>query len=242
MTDGLVSVEDSAASGRAATGSQLRDAYLEGIQALTHGLVRVRGSSLYMGPVELLRFGRAKVTRSAVEWPIEGGLTAGAPGGHLRIASSATGLVASVEGYRPLLPLPLYAVTQLPIHHVLMRLLLLRVRGREPLPGVEASGRDRRRAAAVDVAFCMTLASLFGRRPRPRLLLGIAAAYHVACWSLSGRTLGGLVVGQRVIAVDGSRPTVGQAVVRMLTVPVGWFRGPIHDELAGTAVIVDRED
>ena len=93
----------------------------------------------------------------------------------------------------------------------------------------------------MDAAFCLTIGSIFGRKPRPAVLLGIAAAYHVACWSVSGRTLGGLVVGQRVIAVDGSRPTVGQAAVRLLTLPLGWFRGPIHDELAGTDVIVDRE-
>jgi len=239
--NGQVWVEDWAASRHDATGSQLRDGYLEGIQDLTHGLVHLRGSSLYVGPVELLRLGRAKVTRSAVEWPIEGGMMARAAGGQLRIESSSGRLVASVEGYRPRLPLPLYAVTQLPVPHVLMRLVLLRVRGREPIPGIAASPRDRRQAAAVDVAFCITLASLFGRRPRPRVLLGIAATYHVACWSLSGRTLGGLVVGQRVIAVDGSRPTVGQSVVRLLALPMGWFRGPIHDELAGTDVIVDRE-
>ena len=239
VTDGQVSVEDSAVSRQQVTGSELRDAYLQGIQALTRGLVSVRGSSLYLGPVELLRFGQAEIDRNAVEWPIDGGLMARAPGGLLRIESSGGRLVASVKGYRPLIPLPLYAVTQLPIHHALMRLLLLRVRGREPIQGVAASSRDRRRAAAVDAALCITLASIFGRRPRPRMLLGIAAAYHMACWSLSGRTLGGLVVGQRVIAVDGSRPTVGQAIVRLLTMPLGWFRGPIHDELAGTEVIVD---
>ncbi|HEV2027597.1 MAG TPA: RDD family protein [Candidatus Dormibacteraeota bacterium] len=239
VTDGQVSVEDSAASQRATTGSELRDGYLEGIRELTYGLVRARGSSLWVGPVELLRFGEAQVTGSAVDWPIEGGIVARSAGGHFRIVSSGGRLVASVEGYLPRLPLPLYAVTQLPIHHVLMRLVLLRVRGREPIPGVAATTRDRRRAAAVDIAFCITLASLFGRRPRPRVLLGIGAAYHVACWSISGRTLGGLVVGQRVISVDGSRPTVGQAVVRLLTVPLGWFRGPIHDELAGTDVIAD---
>jgi hypothetical protein len=239
VTDGQVSVEDSAVSRQQVAGSQLRDAYLDGIHGLTHGLVRARGSALYMGPLELLRFGQAKIARSAVEWPIDGGLMARAPGGHFRIESSGGRLVASVQGYRPLLPLPLYAVTQLPIHHVLMRLLLLRVCGREPIQGVAATTRDRRRAAAVDTAFCITLASLFGRRPRPRLLLGIAATYHVACWSLSGRTLGGLVVGQRVIAVDGSRPTVGQAVVRLLIMPLGWFRSAIHDELSGTEVIVD---
>jgi hypothetical protein len=241
VTDGQVWVEDSAASRQDATGSQLRDGYLEGIQVLTHRLVHVRGSSLYVGPVELLRLGRPKLTSSAVEWPIEGGVMARAAGGQLRIESARGRLVASVEGYRPRLPLPLYVVTQLPVHHVLMRLVLLRVGGRAPTPGFAASTRDRRRAAAVDVAFCITLASLFGRRPRPRVLLGIAATYHVACWSFSGHTLGGLVVGQRVIAVDGSRPTVGQAVVRLLTLPVGWLLGSSHDELAGTDVIVDRE-
>ena len=71
------------------------------------------------------------------------------------------------------------------------------------------------------------------------MLLGIAAAYHIACWSTSGRTLGGLVVGQRVVAVDGSRPTVLQSVVRLLALPLAWItRRPIHDELAGTDVIV----
>jgi len=240
VTDGRVSVEDSAASQGPATGSELRDGYLEGIVRLTHGLVRARGGSLYMGPVELIRFGRSKVTDAAVEWPIEGGIMAREAGGHLRIESSKGRLVATVEGYRPLLPIPLYAVTQLPIHHVLMRLVLLRVSGREPIPGVPATIRDRRRAAAVDVAVCITLARLFGVRPRPKLLLGIAATYHLACWTIAGRTLGGLVVGQRLIAVDGSRPTVGQAAVRLLTLPIGWVRGGTHDRLAATNVIVDR--
>src|SRR4030088_1498643 len=106
VMDGRVSVEDSAASENPVTGHELRDRYLEGIQALTHGLVRVRGSSLYVGPVELLRFGPAKVTRAAVEWPIEGGVMAREPGGHFRIESSGSDLVASVDGYLPLLPLP----------------------------------------------------------------------------------------------------------------------------------------
>lgn len=240
VTDGRVSVEDSAASQWPATGRELRDGYLEGILEVTHGLVRARGGSLYMGPVELIRFGWAKVTDAAVEWPIEGGIMAREAGGHLRIESSDGRLVATVEGYFPLLPVPLYAVTQLPIHHVLMRLVLLRVGGREPIPGVPASTRDRRRAAAVDVAVCITVARLFGRRPRPKVLLGIAATYHVACWSIAGRTLGGLVVGQRLIAVDGSRPTVGQALIRLLTLPIGWFRGGMHDQLAATNVIADR--
>ncbi len=241
VKDGQVSVEDSVAMSHATAGRTLREAYLDDIQKLTFGLVQVRGSSLYFGPLELLRFGPAKESRHAVEWPIEGGITARAPGGRFRIESAQGRLVASVDGYRPRLPMPLYALTQLPIHHLLMRLHLLRVRGREPAQGVAATPDDRVRAAVVDVALCITLAGLAGRRSKLHVLLGIAAAYHVACWSLSGHTLGGLVVGQRVVAVDGSRPTVGQSLVRLLAIPAAFVLDrPYHDELAGTDVIVDQ--
>jgi hypothetical protein len=240
VNGGEVSTHDSVAISQKPTGGELRDRYLHDIQDLTLGLVRTRGNSLYLGPVELLRFGLAAVTSSAVEWPIEGGITARAPGGSFRIEAAGGRVTASVDGYRPRLPLPLYAVSQLPVHHLLTRLYLLRVRGREPAPGTAAAPRDRRRAAAVDVAFCFMLAGIAGKRRRLPLLLGIAAAYHVACWSTSGRTLGGLVVGQRVVAVDGSRPTVMQSAYRLLALPLAWVtRRPIHDELAGTEVIVD---
>ena len=240
FTDGQVSVDVSVDGAGAVTGSRLHDAYLEDIRRLTLGLVQAKGGSLYIGPLELLRFGRPKVTRNAVEWPIEGGIAARRAGGRFRIESVEGCLVASVEGYRPLLPLPLYAVTQLPVHRVITRLYLLRVRGREPAPGVPSEQRDRQRAAAVDLAFCATLAGLTGRRRKLHVLLGVAAAYHVACWSISGRTLGGVVVRQRVVAVDGSKPTVGQSVVRLLASPIAWALGrPFHDEVAGTDVITD---
>ena len=240
FTDGLVSVDVSIARAHAVPGTRLRDAYLEDIRRLTLGLGWAKGDSLYLGPLELLRFGRPKVTRNAVEWPIEGGIAARRAGGTFRIESARGRLVASVEGYRPLLPLPLYAVTQLPVHRLITRLYLLRVRGREPAPGIPAERRDRLRAAAVDLAFCATLAGLTGRRRKLHVVLGVAAAYHVACWSISGRTLGGLVVRQRVVAVDGSRPSIGQSVVRLLASPIAWaLRRPIHDEVAGTDVITD---
>jgi hypothetical protein len=240
VKDGEVSTQDSVAITRKVTGSELRDGYLHDIQDVTLGLVRARGNSLYLGPLELLRFGAAAVTASAVEWPIVGGITAREAGGTFRIEAAGGRLVAAVEGYRPRLPLPIYALSQLQVHHLLTRLYLLRVRGREPAPGPMAAPRDRRRAAAVDVAFCFTLAGLAGRRRRLPVLLGIAAAYHVACWSTSGRTLGGLVAGQRVVAVDGSRPTVTQSAVRLLALPLSWVSGrAVHDELAGTEVIAD---
>ncbi|HEV1991840.1 MAG TPA: RDD family protein [Candidatus Dormibacteraeota bacterium] len=238
INDGKVAVEDSVATSRTTTGSDLRDSYLKDIQKLTAGLIRVRESGLYIGPLHLLRLGRAKVTRHAVEWPIEGGMVARAAGGRFRIEADGGRLVASVEGYRPRLPLPLYRVTQLPIHHLLVRLHLLRVRGREPSLGLPATSQDRLRAAIVDVALCTVLTGVISKRPRLSLLLGVAAAYHVTCWSTSGRTLGGLVMRQRVVAVDGSRPTVGQSVVRLLALPFGWARGrPVQDEAAETTVI-----
>ena len=216
----------------------LHDAYLHDIQVLTFGLVRVRGRSLYAGPLELLRLGPATVTRHSVEWPIEGGIIARAPGGRLRVEAIPGRLLALVDGYRPLLPLPLYAVMQLPIHHLVTRLLLLRVRGREPAPGVAATSRERFSAAAVDLAFCATLTRLAGRR-RVSVLLGVAAVYHVACWSIWGRTLGGAVTRQRVVAVDGSPPSVEQSIVRLLALPFAWARQrPVHDEVAATEVVV----
>ena len=240
VKDGEVSTQDSVAIAQEPTGRELRDGYLQAIRNLTLGLVHARGDAIYAGSLELLRFGPPVVTGSAVEWPIEGGITTRAPGGTFRIEAARGRVTASVDGYRPRLPLPLYGLSQLPIHQLLIRLYLLRVRGREPAPGVFAAPDDRIRAAAVDVAFCLTLARLAGGRRRLPVLLGIAAAYHIACWSTSGRTLGGLVMRQRVVAVDGSRPTVMQAAFRLLALPLSWVtRGPIHDELAGTAVVTD---
>jgi hypothetical protein len=240
FTDGEVSIEVSVAGARGVSGSRLREAYLEDIRRLTLGLVQAKGGSLYIGPLELLRFGQQKLTRNAVEWRIEGGIAARRPGGRFRIESVNGRLVASVEGYRPLLPLPLYAVTQLPVHRLITRLYLLRVRGREPAPGVTANPRDRLRAGAVDLAFCGTLAGLTGRRRKLHVLIGVVAAYHVACWSIWGRTLGGRVVRQRVVAVDGSKPSIGQSIVRLLATPIAWALGrPFQDEVACTDVIVE---
>jgi hypothetical protein len=238
MTQGIITVEDSVAFSGPVTGIALRDGFLQDISRLTFGLVGVRGSALVVGPIELLRFGQPEVRRSAVEWPIDGGLLAAGPAGRLRIEAAGGRLSATVDGYRPSLPMPLYTLTQLPIHHLLTRIHLLRVRGREPSVGAAAESQDRMVAAAIDLGLCAGLAAITGRRPRLGLLLGITAAYHVACWSISGRTLGGLVVGQRVVSVDGSRPSLGQSVIRLLTLPAAWVRNrPDHDEIALTDVV-----
>jgi hypothetical protein len=239
---GRVAVEDSVVMPNSPPGRTLRDSFWADIPTLTLGLVRGRDDSLWLGPLELLRLGPARVTRTGVKWPIEGGLAARAPGGHLRFEAVDGRLLASVDDYEPLLPRFLYVLTQLPIHHLWTRLHLLRVRGRHPAPGVPADSRRRLAAAAIDGGVCFALAAVIGRRRRgTAILFGIAAGYHVACWSLFGRTLGGAIMKQRVVAVDGSGLSAGQAIVRLVLLPLAAVRRRnVHDEIASTDVIADR--
>jgi hypothetical protein len=236
-----VSIEDSVAMPAAITGKALRDSFPADIECLTLGLIRMRNGSLKLGPLELIRFGRPRITKSSVQWPIEGGLLARGPGGHLRIELLYGRLVESLDGYRPMLPRTIYALTQVPVHHLLTRLHLLRARGRTPLPGPPADRSRRVAAAAVDAGLCLSMAAIIGRRRlRLPVLVGVAAGYHVACWSLSGVTLGGAVMRQRVVAVDGSKASLGQALVRLAMLPLAAARmSNVHDEIAGTEVITN---
>jgi hypothetical protein len=239
-TGGRVTLEDSVVSSRPVTGADLRDGFFSDMTTLMLGLVRSRGSSLFLGPLEIFRFGGAKTTRSSVELPIEGGLLVGDRGGRLRIQASKGRLTASVDGYRPWLPRPLYVVTQLPFHHFVMRLHLLRKRGRVPMPGVPVAPTRRAAAAAIDIGLFAVVALVAGKRRRLASLAAIAAGYHVACWSISGRTLGGMITRQRVVSVDGSRVSVGQALIRLFALPLAALRmRAVHDEIAGTEVVAD---
>jgi hypothetical protein len=236
--DGRVAVEDSVAMPNLVTGKTLRDSFWADVPSLTLGLVRAQDNSLLVGPLELLRFGPANVTRNSVQWPIEGGLLARGPSGHLRIEALSGRVVSSLEGYRPRLPRVLYALTQLPVHHLWTRLHLLRVRGRKPAQGRQADPAMRLAAAAIDSAFCIAVTAVIGRRRRIPALFGVFAGYHVACWTLSGRTLGGALMRQRVVAVDGSGLSAGQAMVRLASLPLAAvLRRNVHDEIAGTDVI-----
>ncbi|MDQ6722499.1 MAG: RDD family protein, partial [Candidatus Dormibacteraeota bacterium] len=61
-----------------------------------------------------------------------------------------------------------------------------------------------------------------------------------ACWSVSGRTLGGAVMKQRVVAVDGSGLSTGQALLRLASLPIAAaLRRNVHDVAAGTDVVDD---
>jgi hypothetical protein len=233
-----VAIEDSVSMPNPITGKMLRDSFPKDIEALTFGLIRVRDNTLRLGPLELIRFGRPRTTQSSVQWPIEGGLLARSGGGRLRIELLYGRLVESVDGYRPMLPRTVYALTQVPVHHLLTRLHLLRVRGRQPEPGRPANRSKRFAAAAIDAGLCLSVAALAGRKRRLPLLLGIAAGYHLACWSISGVTVGGAVMRQRVVSVDGSKVTSGQAIVRLALLPLALVRmRAVHDEVAGTEVI-----
>jgi hypothetical protein len=238
--EGQVWLEDSVANARPVSGKVLRERYVNDVRALSLGIARMHDNSMRVGPLEILRFGRPKVTRTGVEWPIEGGLAAGAPGGSFAVRDAGGRLVASLTGYRPRLPLALYAVTQLPVHHLVMRMYLLRVRGRLPAPGMPAPPTRRLGAAAIDLGLCAALALFAGRRRRLAAFAGIATGYHIASWSISGRTLGGGVAGTRVVAVDGSRPSVGQSILRLLALPWAALRmRAAHDEIAATEVVAD---
>ena len=52
------------------TGKALDTSYWADIDELTLGLVRVRDNSIFLGPFELIRLGRPKITRNSVQWPI----------------------------------------------------------------------------------------------------------------------------------------------------------------------------
>src|SRR6266702_3881230 len=46
--------------------------------------------------------------------------------------------------------------------------------------------------------------------------------------------------GTRIVAVDGSRPSIGQSIVRLLALPLAALRmRAAHDELAATEVVAD---
>ena len=236
---GRVSTGAAISVGHAVSGASLRNAYAGAVKALTFGLGELRDDAIRVGPLTLLRFGPPKVTRYAVEWPIEGGLLAASKGGTWRVHSSRGVVEAAVTGYRPRLPRALYSISHVHVHQLFTRLFLLRLRGAEPAPGPIAREPDRFRAGTIDAALCVSIAGFTGRRRVRRALL-IAAAYHVACWSLFGRTLGGVVMHQRVVAYDGSKLTPSQALFRLALAPGSWLTGrPVHDELAGTTVVND---
>ena len=234
---GAVTVEDSVPTSAPVSGDLLRTAFMPSISAVTLGIVRLRDLTQYVGPFAVHRFGRPTIAKNSVTWPIEGGLLSAAPGGSITIESTATELKARVEGYRPMLPRAIYERTQLHLHHALVRIQLLRIAELSP-PGEPSSLPSRLAAAGIDFALCGGLTLVMGRRRRWRAFVRISAGYHLSSWVTSGQTLGGRVLSQRVVALDGSRVSPLQAALRLAALPLAILsRRPVHDNISATTVV-----
>lgn len=216
----------------------LRDRFFVDVGRLTGGLVRGEHWRLRLGLLTLIAFGEPEFDGSTWTWPITGGLLARRPGGSLSYGWREGALFAVVDGYAPRLPAPLYVLTQVPVHRLLTRRFLLGLRGRVPMPGPPAGPAQRLLTATLDLALCA--AATAALRPRRRLVAfaAVAAAYHVACWTVAGRTAAALLTGQRVVSVDGSAVTAWQALLRLAALPLaaGSLRA-VHDEVSATEVI-----
>src|SRR5258706_15135160 len=145
--DGRVSTSASVAVPTAPTGAELRDRYLEAVRDLTHGIVGVNGNSVVLGPIDLLRFGKPRVSRNVVDWPIEGGLLVRRPGGHWRVQGGGGGGGGAPGGDEPRPPRPLSTLSHLPGHPPFSPLFLFRPRGGAALPRVASKTREQPLAA-----------------------------------------------------------------------------------------------
>jgi hypothetical protein len=230
--------EERVAAPVAPSRERLRDAYFADVSRLTFGLVHGERWRLRFGPVTILRFGAPRFRRTAWTWTITGGVLARAPGGTLAFGWSEGELVEALDGYHPLLPGPLYRVTQRPLHALLSRLFLLRLRGRTPPPGVPAGPAQRLLTAGLDVALCAGLTALLTRRRRLATFTAVAAVYHAGFWTGGGRTPAARLTGQRLVSVDGGPVSLGQALVRLAALPFTLRRlRAVHDEAAATEVV-----
>lgn len=210
--------------------ARLQETFTRSLAALTLGLVSGRPDGFYLGPLPLITLGEARPEgASGVRWPVTGGLLSRRPGGWVGFDWSEGRLAGYVTGWTPALPRLLYAALQKPVHHELTRLYLLGLRGRDPLPGPAAPRDQRRLALAIDLGLCLAVS-----RGRPGRFAGAALAYHAVAWTVWGQTAGGALLGQRLVAVDGSRVSPGQALARLLNLPFGSRR---QDDAAGTAVV-----
>jgi uncharacterized RDD family membrane protein YckC len=104
----------------------------------------------------------------------------------------------------------------------------------------------------IDLVAIGTIGRLFEIEP-PGFML-IWTAYHIVMWGLKGATVGGLVVGTRIVRTDGSPMGFSVAIVRSLAsflsaaaLLLGFFwagwsaqRQSWHDIIAGTYVLKTR--
>jgi RDD family len=238
---GPIHTEDRVGSPVEPDSDRLRDSFFRAIRALTLGFVRGERWRISLGPVTLHEFGEPESTQYGWRWRIGRGLLGARPGGTLSYEWREGELMATVDGYWPALPRRLYRATQLPLHHLVTRLFLLQLRGRVPPPGIPGGPAQRLSAAALDVVLCGAAALLVPRRRRLKAFPILAVGYHLAAWSLTGTTLGGRVLGLRVVSIDGGPVSPTQAVVRLLALPASLVRfQALHDRVALTEVVEGR--
>jgi uncharacterized RDD family membrane protein YckC len=121
-------------------------------------------------------------------------------------------------------------------------------------------------ATMADMLVLLVICGGIGAATDPRstalsitLFFGVPAVYYIVCETVFGRTLGKLVTGLIVINARGTRPSVGEAVIRTLTrfievnpvlfggLPAGIIadrsrcRQRIGDMLAGTYVVFAKD-
>jgi hypothetical protein len=217
---------------------RLRDAYFAAVPRLTLGVVRAEPWRLRLGPLTVLEFGEPVARDGGWTWPITGGVAARRPGGSLSYRWRDGELTGVVDGYEPRLPAPLYRLLQVPVHHVLTRQFLLLLRGRTPGPGVPAGPAQRLVTASLDLGLCAALTAVLRPRRRLATFAGVASLYHLALWTVGGRTAAGLLTGQRIVSVDGSPLTLAQSAIRLAALPFALRSGrAVHDEAAGTEVV-----
>lgn len=104
-------------------------------------------------------------------------------------------------------------------------------------------------ATFLDFVLVGLLTAVLARRPEWFLLAW--TVYHLVLWSWKGTTVGGIILGLRIVRADGQRMTVSMAVVRLLgaffsaaVVGLGFFWAgwtptcqSWHDKIAGTVIV-----
>jgi uncharacterized RDD family membrane protein YckC len=110
---------------------------------------------------------------------------------------------------------------------------------------------DRAAAFALDCVLVAIAAALLDWMEEPGPFFALLLGYHIAFWAWQGTTLGGIVVGLRVVRTDGTPPRAVDALVRGLAsllsfaaIGIGLFwmiqdaeRQTWHDKIAGTYVV-----
>jgi uncharacterized RDD family membrane protein YckC len=123
------------------------------------------------------------------------------------------------------------------------------------IPGTEAALLPRagfwRRfmATLLDLMLIGFIVAMVSRGPK--WFLPVWVLYHIAMWGWKGTTIGGIVLGLKIVRVDGSQLTFAVALVRSLAsffsaavlflgfFWAGWSRDrqAWHDRIAGTVIV-----